>query len=147
MAATIGCDSQTGGEADPKVDTSSVMVDTDGDGTVDNPLDPSTPYRIMCNSFLADGGDGFSVFTEDTEPPLQRPRHRRASEVRRGAQPVHAERDQPDQRAVTRYGRHDVKVGAGLRRDETTQPANCSSPSQDHRGMASPSGTVAVGSP
>ena len=30
------------------------------------PLDPAATYRIVTNSFLADGGDSFSVFTEGT---------------------------------------------------------------------------------
>jgi 2',3'-cyclic-nucleotide 2'-phosphodiesterase (5'-nucleotidase family) len=30
------------------------------------PLDPTATYRIVTNSFLADGGDGFTVFTEGT---------------------------------------------------------------------------------
>lgn len=30
-------------------------------------LDPAAPYRVTANSFLADGGDGFTVFTEGTE--------------------------------------------------------------------------------
>ncbi|HSU36339.1 MAG TPA: 5'-nucleotidase C-terminal domain-containing protein, partial [Propionibacteriaceae bacterium] len=29
-------------------------------------LDPGATYRIVTNSFLADGGDAFSVFTEGT---------------------------------------------------------------------------------
>ena len=29
-------------------------------------LDPAATYRIVTNSFLADGGDSFSVFTEGT---------------------------------------------------------------------------------
>jgi len=29
-------------------------------------LDPTASYRIVTNSFLADGGDSFSVFTEGT---------------------------------------------------------------------------------
>lgn len=30
------------------------------------PLDPTATYRVATNNFLADGGDGFSVFTEGT---------------------------------------------------------------------------------
>ena len=30
------------------------------------PLDPAATYRIVTNSFLADGGDSFTVFTEGT---------------------------------------------------------------------------------
>ena len=29
-------------------------------------IDPAATYRIVTNSFLADGGDSFSVFTEGT---------------------------------------------------------------------------------
>ncbi len=36
-----------------------VLVDTDGDGTTDTPIDPAATYRVVVNSFLADGGDGF----------------------------------------------------------------------------------------
>ncbi len=32
------------------------------------PLDPSAGYRITMNSFLADGGDGFTVFRAGTDP-------------------------------------------------------------------------------
>jgi 5'-nucleotidase len=31
------------------------------------PLNPSATYRVIVNSFLADGGDGFSVFTQGRE--------------------------------------------------------------------------------
>lgn len=31
------------------------------------PLDPAATYRVTMNSFLADGGDGFSVFTGGTQ--------------------------------------------------------------------------------
>lgn len=31
------------------------------------PLDPAASYRVTVNSFLADGGDGFSVFREGTD--------------------------------------------------------------------------------
>lgn len=29
---------------------------------------PDASYRVTMNSFLADGGDGFTVFTQGTEP-------------------------------------------------------------------------------
>jgi 2',3'-cyclic-nucleotide 2'-phosphodiesterase (5'-nucleotidase family) len=32
----------------------------------DTPLDPAVSYRIVTNSFLADGGDSFTVFAEGT---------------------------------------------------------------------------------
>jgi 5'-nucleotidase len=32
------------------------------------PVDPAQGYRVTMNSFLADGGDGFSVFTQCTNP-------------------------------------------------------------------------------
>jgi 5'-nucleotidase len=50
-----------------KVVDSSVMVDTDGDGSVDATLDPSATYRIVCNSFLSDGGDNFAPFASGTD--------------------------------------------------------------------------------
>jgi 5'-nucleotidase len=31
------------------------------------PIDPSATYRITCNNFLADGGDGFTVLKEGTD--------------------------------------------------------------------------------
>ncbi|MFD0854499.1 5'-nucleotidase C-terminal domain-containing protein, partial [Actinomadura adrarensis] len=37
------------------------------DGT---PVDPSATYRVAANSFLLDGGDGFTVFTEGTDKVL-----------------------------------------------------------------------------
>jgi 5'-nucleotidase len=37
----------------------SVKVDLDGDGTAETPIDPAASYRVVCNSFLSDGGDGF----------------------------------------------------------------------------------------
>jgi 2',3'-cyclic-nucleotide 2'-phosphodiesterase (5'-nucleotidase family) len=30
-------------------------------------LDPSAPYRVTVNSFLADGGDGFTVLNQGTD--------------------------------------------------------------------------------
>ncbi len=36
-----------------------VLVDTDGNGTPETPVDPAATYRVVVNSFLADGGDGF----------------------------------------------------------------------------------------
>jgi len=42
----------------------SVMVDTDGDGETDTEIDPAADYRVVVNSFLSDGGDGFSVLAE-----------------------------------------------------------------------------------
>ncbi|MBA2444797.1 MAG: 5'-nucleotidase C-terminal domain-containing protein [Nocardioidaceae bacterium] len=50
-----------------KVVTGSVMVDSNGDGTADAPLNPALTYRIVCNSFLSDGGDSFSVFASGTD--------------------------------------------------------------------------------
>lgn len=47
-----------------KVVVDSVMVDADGDGTVAEPLDPATPYRIVCNNLRSYGGDYFTVFTQ-----------------------------------------------------------------------------------
>ena len=35
---------------------------------------PAAPYRVTVNSFLADGGDGFTVLTEGTDPePVDAP--------------------------------------------------------------------------
>ncbi len=45
-----------------KVVPGSVQVDTNGDGTPDTAINPATTYRVVCNSFLAGGGDNFSVF-------------------------------------------------------------------------------------
>ena len=30
------------------------------------PIDPAATYRVATNNFLADGGDGFTVFREGT---------------------------------------------------------------------------------
>jgi 5'-nucleotidase len=59
-------DSHAGGPADPKVVASTVMVDADRDGVADEPIDPAATYRVVCNSFLSDGGDGFGVFANGT---------------------------------------------------------------------------------
>jgi 5'-nucleotidase len=32
------------------------------------PIDAGTGYRVAMNNFLATGGDGFSVFTQCTDP-------------------------------------------------------------------------------
>jgi 5'-nucleotidase len=34
----------------------------------DVPVDKAASYRVAMNNFLADGGDGFSVFGEGTDP-------------------------------------------------------------------------------
>ena len=31
------------------------------------PLDPAAPYRVTVNSFLADGGDGFTALKQGTD--------------------------------------------------------------------------------
>ena len=49
------------GPAGDKVDPASIKID----GVVVN---PASSYRVTMNSFLADGGDGFSVFTQCTNP-------------------------------------------------------------------------------
>jgi 5'-nucleotidase len=46
----------------------SVKVDDDGDGAIDDAIDPAKTYRIVTNNFVAGGGDGFSTFTEATDP-------------------------------------------------------------------------------
>ncbi len=48
---------------DPSVDAvvGDVLVDLDGDGTAETPLAPDATYRVVVNSFLADGGDGFAT--------------------------------------------------------------------------------------
>ena len=49
------------GPAGNKVDPASIKIN----GVTVN---PTTGYRVTMNSFLADGGDGFSVFTQCTNP-------------------------------------------------------------------------------
>jgi 5'-nucleotidase len=49
------------GPAGDKVDPASIKIN----GVVVN---PASSYRVTMNSFLADGGDGFSVFTQCTQP-------------------------------------------------------------------------------
>lgn len=53
--------------AGSKVVTSTVRVDTDGDGALDADLDTGATYRIVCNSFLSDGGDNFAALAEGTD--------------------------------------------------------------------------------
>jgi 5'-nucleotidase len=43
-----------------KIDAASIMINGDD-------LDPVASYRVTVNSFLADGGDNFSVLTEGTD--------------------------------------------------------------------------------
>ncbi len=38
------------------------MIDENRDGDIDELLDPAQEYRVVVNSFLSDGGDGFSTF-------------------------------------------------------------------------------------
>jgi 5'-nucleotidase len=45
--------------ADNRVDPASILIN-------DAPLDPSASYSVTVNSFMADGGDNFSVLTEGT---------------------------------------------------------------------------------
>ena len=49
------------GPAGNKVDPASIKID----GVTVN---PASSYRVTMNSFLADGGDGFTVFTQCTQP-------------------------------------------------------------------------------
>ena len=49
------------GPAGNKVDPASIKIN----GVTVN---PASSYRVTMNSFLADGGDGFSVFTQCTQP-------------------------------------------------------------------------------
>jgi len=37
------------------------------------PIEPATRYRVAMNSFLAEGGDNFSVFTEGDDPVAGEP--------------------------------------------------------------------------
>jgi len=46
----------------------SVMVDADGDpATAPTPIDPAATYRVVVNSFLADGGDAFATLARGTD--------------------------------------------------------------------------------
>jgi 5'-nucleotidase len=49
-----------GAEPGTRVDRSSVRLNGD-------PLDPAGGYRVTVNSFLAEGGDGFTIFAEGTD--------------------------------------------------------------------------------
>jgi 5'-nucleotidase len=42
------------------------MVDLDGNGTYEANLDPAATYRVVVNSFLSDGGDGFGTLALGT---------------------------------------------------------------------------------
>jgi len=46
------------------------FVAADGITLDDRPIDPAARYRVTVNSFLADGGDGFSVLKEGTKPHI-----------------------------------------------------------------------------
>ena len=61
-------------------------------------LDKARTYRVVANSFLSDGGDGFAAFAGGGEQVLRRPRHRRVLAAPRGARPVHPGRHRPDHR-------------------------------------------------
>jgi 5'-nucleotidase len=45
----------------------SPKVDLDRDGTYESNLDPAATYRVVVNSFLADGGDGFATLAKGTD--------------------------------------------------------------------------------
>lgn len=45
----------------------SVKVDLNRDGSFETVIDPDERYRVVANSFLADGGDGFATFGAATE--------------------------------------------------------------------------------
>ena len=49
-----------------------VLIDANGDGTVEDgeKLVKTDTYRVAANAFLADGGDGFSTFTESEDKLL-----------------------------------------------------------------------------
>ena len=57
-----------------KVDPASIKID----GVA---VDPAAAYRVTMNSFLADGGDGFSVFKALHQPARRRGRPRRGCAV------------------------------------------------------------------
>jgi 5'-nucleotidase len=44
-----------------------VLVDLDRNGTAETPLDPATSYRVVVNSFLVEGGDGFPTLALGTD--------------------------------------------------------------------------------
>jgi 5'-nucleotidase len=46
------------------------FVPADGITLEDRPIDPAARYRVTVNSFLADGGDGFSVLKEGSDPHI-----------------------------------------------------------------------------
>jgi 5'-nucleotidase len=46
------------------------FVAADGITLDGRPLDPAARYRVTVNSYLADGGDGFSVLKEASEPHI-----------------------------------------------------------------------------
>lgn len=51
-------------EYDPRADAGNHIVSASLNGI---PIDPAATYRVTMNSFLASGGDGFSVFTQGTD--------------------------------------------------------------------------------
>ena len=56
--------SEAAGTGDAVVEA---QLDTDGDGVGDAPLVPGDSYRVVVNSFLADGGDGFPTLAEGAD--------------------------------------------------------------------------------
>ncbi|WP_285496625.1 bifunctional metallophosphatase/5'-nucleotidase [Actinomadura sp. NBRC 104425] len=53
------------------IDRSKPVGDRVSDITVDGqPVDPAATYKVAANNFLLGGGDGFTVFTEDSSPVL-----------------------------------------------------------------------------
>lgn len=61
-------DASLAAAADTDALVGDVLVDADGDpATPMVPLEDGTTYRVVANSFLADGGDDFATFTEGTD--------------------------------------------------------------------------------
>ena len=69
-------------------------------------LDKARTYRVVANSFLSDGGDGFAAFAGGGGQVLRWPRHRRVLAVPRRARPVHPGRHRPDHRRPLTQGAH-----------------------------------------
>ncbi len=57
LAETVGADALVG----------DVLIDENGDGQVTEVLDDAKTYRVVANSFLTDGGDGFATLAQGAD--------------------------------------------------------------------------------
>ena len=112
-------------------------------------VDKAASYRVTMNNFLADGGDGFSVFTQLHEPARRRGRHRRVRAVpRRQHSPIEPAAAEPDHPAPVLetavgggFGRPHTLPLASVGRCRARAPGTASAPrcrSRSHRSSSAP---------